>query len=310
MGSAISGSCVCCASNPVTAGAKIPHQNLSVNLDDRAVLEFPADPSFYYVLIRGETVADISETKLISLFEDSSGRLVDPDAVSASATTFYRVSRVPRDTPLDLDDDGIDDVYELQRPGFLNPLDAADAGLDPDNNGLSHLEEYLLATAALTTYMSSPMPGEGDVAVARETILRFSNPLAEDVLITEESVIAEFGDDRLTARLHVSPDRDTVTLFYQDFLPASARIRMWVMGDNLVDFAGRLVDADNDGAAGGTGLVEFETLSLSIVNGTSVCGRVFASTLIKAPEGTMSVNEPLQGVRITLAVALKDLIVA
>jgi len=47
--------------------------------------------------------------------------------------------------PLDSDGDRIDDVYELQRPDILDPLDPDDALLDPDGNGLTHLEEYLRA---------------------------------------------------------------------------------------------------------------------------------------------------------------------
>ena len=59
---------------------------------------------------------------------------------------FYRVVRVPLDRPLDTDGDGIDDVYELRRGSFLDPLDPLDAGQDFDGDGASNLEEFQRGT--------------------------------------------------------------------------------------------------------------------------------------------------------------------
>jgi cysteine-rich repeat protein len=99
--------------------------------------------------------------------------------------------------------------------------------------------------------------------------------------------------------VHVSPDRRTVTLFYAADLPASARVRVTVDGNRLRGEGGIAVDADVDGSPGGVALVDFDTLSLTALPGTAVCGRVFASELA-AGDSDMSLNVPLAGVTITV----------
>jgi hypothetical protein len=144
---------------------------------------------------------------------------------------------------------------------------------------------------------SSPTNGEQDVALTRETILRFSNPL-EAATMNAAAVKAEFGGQTLAARLYLSKDRKTVTLFYDAALPASGRIRVTVDGVLLKDERNRAVDADLDFAPGGIARIDFDTLTLSTVPGTAVCGRVFASELAQGSRG--SVNVPLEGATITV----------
>ncbi|MEZ4731122.1 MAG: Ig-like domain-containing protein [Caldilineaceae bacterium] len=90
-----------------------------------------------------------------------------------------------------------------------------------------------------------------------------------------------------------------MTLFYTNPLPGSARLRLTIDGNKLKDAQGVNVDVDGDGAAGGTQLIEFDTLSLTVVPGTAVCGRVFASQLDVTASG-VAVNTPLQGATITV----------
>jgi len=98
---------------------------------------------------------------------------------------------------------------------------------------------------------SSPRHGEGGVALTRETILRFSAPL-DRTSVTESAVFATFAGRVLDTRLHLSPDGSAVTLFYNGPLPASARVRITVIGDQLRDVGAGAVDADGDGEPGGT----------------------------------------------------------
>jgi hypothetical protein len=142
---------------------------------------------------------------------------------------------------------------------------------------------------------SSPAHGEGGVALSRETILRFSAPL-DPASVTLEAIDVTFGGGEVLRRLHLSPDRTTVTVFYTVFLPAAARIRVTVDGNKL-RAAGRPVDADGDGTPGGIARIDFDTLSIVPVAGTAVCGRVFASELVPGGNGT-SLNQPLKGVLI------------
>ncbi|GIW39486.1 MAG: hypothetical protein KatS3mg076_0063 [Candidatus Binatia bacterium] len=151
----------------------------------------------------------------------------------------------------------------------------------------------------VTLAASSPAHGESDVAITRETVLRFSGPL-DPATVTLQAIFASFGGEHLGDTIHLSRDGTTVTLFYAwPFLPPGARVRVIVDGNRLRDRAGRPVDADGDGAPGGLRFVDFDTLGVSTVPGTAVCGRVFASELATAPDGT-SVNRPLAGVTITV----------
>ncbi len=147
---------------------------------------------------------------------------------------------------------------------------------------------------------SSPAPGESGVAVTRETVLRFSGPLAPNTVIAPNQLFAEFGGRRLLSRSELSSDRKTATLFYLENLPGNARVRVTLKGDGLRDQFDQLIDADGDGQPGGTALVDFDTLSLTPVAGTAVIGRVFASELIPGLSESLTLNNPLAGVTITL----------
>ena len=142
---------------------------------------------------------------------------------------------------------------------------------------------------------TSPANGEGDVAVTRETIFRFSRPLASDAVVDANVLFAEFGGERFETMIHISTDRRTVTMFYRNVLPPSARVRVTLIGDDLRDGDGNLIDVSGDSQPGGTRTLDFETLSLTTLAGTSICGRVFASQL--GDDGT---NVPLEGVTITV----------
>jgi len=155
-----------------------------------------------------------------------------------------------------------------------------------------------LSAPPATILRSSPSNGEDGVAVTRETIIEFSDPIDPDS-VSDTAISAQFGGHTLATRLHISADNSTVTLFYNEALPASARVRVTIDGEQLFDANGNPVDVDGDGSAGGTTTIDFDTLSLTVIEGTSVCGRVFASELDTSDRGT-SVNVPLQGVTITV----------
>lgn len=110
--------------------------------------------------------------------------MIDP---VVTPMAFYRVRSASVFTPLDTDGDGIDDIYELLRPGILDPLDPSDADLDPDGNGLNHLQEYLRAILDIETapqYYSRELTSFNfgapvDAALSREyTAFNFGAPTA------------------------------------------------------------------------------------------------------------------------------------
>ncbi|MBX3744750.1 MAG: Ig-like domain-containing protein [Verrucomicrobiae bacterium] len=155
-------------------------------------------------------------------------------------------------------------------------------------------------TAPLTTIAStSPARGESGVAVTRETVVRFSAPLAASAQITTDQFHAEFGGRRILGRVEIGGDRRTATLFHLEPLPGSARIRVTLMGEGLTDGLGRPLDANGDGEPGGTAVFDFTTLSLSSVPNTAVTGRVLASETGLGPDG-QPINRPLAGAIVTL----------
>ncbi len=154
------------------------------------------------------------------------------------------------------------------------------------------------ATPLARVLTTSPKGGEDGVALSRETIVRLSLPLAEDLVLPDNAIRAEFAGQVVPGQPHLSADRQTVTLFYPSGLPASARVRVTIDGGLMRDLRGSLVDADGDGVPGGELSVDFDTLTVTSLPDTSVCGRIFASDLAVSENGSRFVNRPLAGVTI------------
>ena len=156
-------------------------------------VQFKTKPDCYYILRKGDNPAPIAlkEPKAMALRGSGEDTLTDPESTEGVTRAFYRIDEVSTSAPLDLDEDGMDDIYELRRA--LDPL-VNDANLDPDGDGRTHLEEY--ETTIPTTFQTSPADTEVGVAITRETIIQFSNPLLESQVITEEEIYAKFGGEK------------------------------------------------------------------------------------------------------------------
>jgi hypothetical protein len=166
-----------------------------------------------------------------------------------------------------------------------------------------HQQYFRLRSQAGVTRIAgtSPSDGETGVAVTRETIIRFSGPLAATTRVTSAQLHAEFGGRPLLSRIELAADGRAATLFYLENLPASARVRVTFDGGGVKDAQNRDVDADGDGRPGGVVAIDFETLSTTPLRGTAVIGRVFASSLVPGADNvTNVVNRPLSGVIITV----------
>ncbi|MCP5517327.1 MAG: Ig-like domain-containing protein [Verrucomicrobiales bacterium] len=284
-------------------GAGIRAQDLRVTGilrpdDSSVVIQHDARSTAYYLLLRGPALPAIQQPVDVRLGVDGPASLQDPAAPVESG--FYRIREIPLNRPRDTDGDGIDDLYELQLPDDLDPLDPGDAGLDPDGNGLSFLEEYRQDQGGFTRISrSSPAAGESGVAVTRETVLVFDRPLAAGTVLANGGFFASFGDRRILSRIELSTDRTTATLFYLENLPAGARIRVTFDGFGVRDARGWEVDGDGDGLPGGVGRFDFDTLSVTPVGATAVVGHVFASDPVSDGQGGF-VNRPLENAIITV----------
>lgn len=144
----------------------------------------------------------------------------------------------------------------------------------------------------------APQDGAGGVAVTRETVIHFTSPLSEDTMVTEDNFYAQFGAEKLGTRSELSPDRKTLTLFYDEPLPGGAQISVFIDGNQLKDIAGRRIDADSDSNPGGIGILKFNTLSLAPVPGTAIEGNVYASEV--SVDNGETIDVPLEGVMVVL----------
>jgi hypothetical protein len=142
---------------------------------------------------------------------------------------------------------------------------------------------------------TSPGHGESGVAVTRETVFRLAAPLADGTTLGREDLAADVGGRPVLARAELSYDRRTITLFYLENLPGSARVRVTLDAARLLDNTGRALDADADGQPGGRRVLEFDTAGVTGVPNTAVIGTVYASE--RNPDGS---NRPLANVTITV----------
>jgi hypothetical protein len=124
--------------------------------------------------------------------------------------------------------------------------------------------------------------------VSRETLIDFSEPIQETGVGPASFRVTAAGNT-LDTLVDLAQDRRSVRIFYKDRLPASTRVRVSVDGGSLRDDNGAAVDADGDGLPGGTGTIDFDTLTLTTLDGTVVCGKVLAA------EQAGGQDVPLQG---------------
>ncbi|HAB15094.1 MAG TPA: hypothetical protein DCE44_01470 [Verrucomicrobiales bacterium] len=134
-----------------------------VHLDEAGhpVVRIPSDPGHYFVLYRGDDVDRVDtpiQLNAISSTEGALVELVDPGWTLYTDQRFYRVDRIPINTPGDADGDGLPDLYEVARSPALNAFDPLDALFDPDGDYRTTLEEFRAGTDPLV--FSSPFVAE------------------------------------------------------------------------------------------------------------------------------------------------------
>jgi hypothetical protein len=277
-------------------------EDVVLRSDGRLELRFSGASASYYRLLQGADVTSIDQPVALGLTPP----LITP--LGDAPRGFFRVQQVPRTSSLDSDGDQIPDIYELQHPP-LNGLIPSDAGADPDGNGKTALQEYqdsLLARVLTTVVASSPVSGEVGVSVNRETVFTLSAPLSQGVLLTPQQVYGMVGGRRLLSRVALSIDRRQATIFYQEPVPAGARVTAVFDSTGVLDALGNELDADGDGVPGGAAVAVFDTFTSAALPNTAVIGQVFASEIGTNALG-QPINRPLKGVLITVDGAEQEL---
>ncbi len=150
------------------AGPELLIRTARITGTGHPAVEIAHDPGAYHILRRSDDPATVGLPAALAdqprPFDPDTVELLDPDAASGFAQRFYRVERVPRSAPHDLDGDGIDDLFELAHRPHLDPLDPSDADGDLDGDGRSNREEYGDGTDLLRA--NPPRPPDAPQLVA------------------------------------------------------------------------------------------------------------------------------------------------
>lgn len=275
-----------------------PDQGFEVEIDS-------PPPFTYLVFRRGETPDSILEPVAAVLGQPGRTLLRDP-GTGPLGQRFYQVEAVSWEAPLDLDRDGLNDLFELTYSPAFDPLDPTDAAGDFDNDGFDNLEEARRGTDPTNAadrprvqVITAPEADEIGVSVQREIMIEFDQPLSAETQLTPGQFFAEFGGRRILTRRELSSDRRRVWLFPLEPMPPGARIRVVFDGTGIRDALGREMDAEDDGLPGGRLEFGYTTFGATPVAGTAVVGQVFDSE--PQPDGAGGfVNRPLAGVIITV----------
>lgn len=137
---------------------------ISFDATGRVSVRVTASPDTYSVLFRGSELQSIRTPVAVEVEGNTPDALaidlVDPEFPLESDLQFYRVQQQGVGTPGDLDEDGVDDLYELLRRPVLHPLIASDSALDHDGDRRSTFDEYRVGTDPLVYDVT---PGTAEV---------------------------------------------------------------------------------------------------------------------------------------------------
>lgn len=156
----------------------------------------------------------------------------------------------------------------------------------------------------------TPQDGATEVGVTVRPQIRFSesvNPQSLDV----GSFYASFSGHVLPATIVPANDGSYAWLFFQQLMPAGARIQVTVDGSRITSAeSGQALDAQGNGTPGSIFQFEFTTVSLAALPGTSLTGIVVdpgpdlipntADDVQINPDGTKTYLLPIPGVQVHL----------
>lgn len=151
--------------------------------------------------------------------------------------------------------------------------------LDP--NGASDVEFLTIQvgeTIPAFAGIASILPTNGDQLVAADRVvtLNFDAPV-DPTSVTAESFFASVNGESLPGDIIVSSTGMFARLSFDESLPGSTQVSLFVDGNLITDSAGVPIDANGNEEAGGIFTTTFTTVPEVSVEGTSLSGRVVAS---------------------------------
>lgn len=117
-------------------------------------VSYPGATDSYYRAVSAGTMTGAWTIIDMQLGTEGAQSFTDDGALTAGVFRVYRIQEVGLTNALDADEDGIDDLYEIN-DSMLDGLDPADAGLDYDQDGYDNLTEYGVGT---DIHASNPPP--------------------------------------------------------------------------------------------------------------------------------------------------------
>ncbi|ARQ13735.1 PAP2 haloperoxidase-like superfamily protein (plasmid) [Rhizobium etli] len=126
----------------------------------------------------------------------------------------------------------------------------------------------------LTITNTEPMTGAGDVGVTFRPKVTFSRPVDISTLTSNTFFATDTTGAKISAAIIPFADATGAWLFFDNPLPGASTIKLHIDGNAIKGLDGTLLDADGDGASGGTFTGSFTTVNTAIVPGTTITGKV------------------------------------
>jgi len=220
-------------------------------------VEFANEPGVYYLLEHSSDLATWQPADM------SLGVQSVMELAQGITKGFFRAMPISKYAPKDTDGDGIDDVYELQHPGILDPLNPSDGShLAPGGGGRTNYQVYL-GLFGITSYKILQREGR------EVSVFNFGSPSALFEANSREQSIFNFGSPSAT----VEANSREISLYNGQAVPLSDLLQIETREFSVFNFGSAPGGGTNSGGGdpGGSILIGYaNSRELSIFNGQAV----------------------------------------
>lgn len=232
--------------SPLLAANTISNVRVENNV---VTVEFANNPGVYYLLQHSPDLITWGPADM------SLGIPSDLDLAPGVGRGFFRAIPYDKHSPVDSDGDGIDDVYELNNPSVLDPLDPTDGSkLAPGGGGLTNYQVYL-SLFGITSYRILQRE-------SREvSIFNFGGAPAFDSVSREQSIF-NFGSPSAP----VEANSREISLYNGQTVPVSDLTQIESREWSLFNFG----SAPGSGTSPGSAIGHTISKEISVFNGQAV----------------------------------------